>query len=53
MNWEITAEELYMQDALEHELLEELEEESEEGEHEDAYLDYAPFFDHSDMYYEM
>lgn len=58
-DWDITAEELYMDGAREQALLEEiakemvLEEEEDMGGHEDAYLAYAPFFDYSDRYCDM
>lgn len=54
--WNITAEELYMHEAMEQAMLEEiakeraLEEEEDMGGHEDAYLTYAPFFDYSGYY---
>lgn len=58
-DWDITAEELYMNEVMEQELLAELakegalEEEEDMGNHEDAYLTYAPFFDYSNRYCDM
>lgn len=58
-DWDITAEELYMNEVMEQELLAELakegalEEEEDMGGHEDAYLAYAPFFDYSNRYCDM
>jgi len=57
-NWNITSEEIYMDEAREQALLAEvaeeiaLEEEDICG-HEDAYLAYAPFFDYTDRYCDM